>query len=285
MNEIQIPETFDIERPLVPLLDDVETEAEGGQEPAGIRRPLVRLTDIIPSESHDKQDKHRYSGGFRRMVQDPAWKAAGQCPEFVESIRSAYASTSHLKKPEHRQDIIEQGTAEALHLYVKCPCGNIRQTCPACVVNVNGEPPAKTLALPYSVAGLKKFTVRICEKLKKRDRHRVFTSKQQSRVVDTSTAGHPDYDGDYTVDDRPDVLEGDIRCSAGRPSWNAAQRAEDDLIAWIDADRGYVDLANGPLRRFLANTFTKDEVTRFMQKGDGYADLLAIFRQRRGMYK
>jgi hypothetical protein len=281
MNEIQIPENFDIERPLTPLLEDVDTleaevvEAEAGQEPAGIRRPLVRLTDIIPPKSNSKpkqdiQDKHRYSGGFRTMVQDPAWKAAGQCPEFVESLRSAYASTYHLKEDAWRQDIVEQATAEALRLYVECPCGNIRQTCPACVIKVNGDPPAKTLALPYSIAGLKKFTVRICERMKKRDVHRRFTPEQMGVKEDAS--------------DPDEIIDGDVVCTATRPSWNAAQRAEDDLIAWIDADRGYVDPANGRLRRFLANMFTKDEVTRFVQQGDGYADLLARFRERRGMY-
>jgi hypothetical protein len=262
------PNLTDIERCAAPLLDEVSIGLEPGED-SGLRRHLVRLTDVIPPKTRGGDGEHRYCAGYRKMIQDPAWDAATQAPEFIEATRAAYASVYYLKSDHYRQDIVEQATAEALRLYTCCVCGNIRTTCPDCApLNGSGDPPAKSKTLPYSVAGLKKLTVRICERLKKQDRHRAFTPKQ-----------HND------ADDVPDeILQGDVRCGAARPNWNVVHRMESDIIAWIDADRGHVDLANGRLRRYLANLFTKEEVMRFVQKGLGYADLLARFRERQGMY-
>lgn len=258
----------DIERTPAPLLDEVSIGLEP-REDSEVRE-LVRLTDVVPPKSRGGDGKHRYSSGYRRMIQDPAWAAAKDSLEFVEAIRAAYASVYFLRSDHQRQDIVEQATAEALRQYTRCLCGNIQTTCSDCApLNASGEPPAKSLTLPYSVAGLKALTVRICERLKKRDRRRVFTAEQMN-------ADKPDIPDD--------IPEGDVVCGAARPKWSIVHRMESDLIAWIDAERGHVDLSNGRLRRYLANMFTTDEVARFMQKGQGYADLLTRFLERQGMY-
>jgi hypothetical protein len=243
-------------------LDEVSIGPEAGKEEPG-SRCFVRLTDLLPRGN--SPDGPKYSSGFRNGLQGPAVNAfeRGEAPELLEATRAAHAATYHIKnKPDVQQDIVEEAVAEALTQYVRCCCGNIRSTCPQCVVNVNGEPPAESLRLLFSIEGLKKLATRVTERLKKQEHRREYPQ--------------PKLD-EQEADAR--VLGGDIRQSATRPIWNRAREVEDDMIAMLDAKRGYFDLSNGRLWRFLAKAFRKKELAKLVNNLDRPDVLAQRFRE------
>jgi hypothetical protein len=205
-----------------------------------------------------------FGGRLRRLVD--VLKIPDVTPELQTAVKAAWGATVLLNRQQGLQDdIIEESVTEVLPLYTRCACGNIWVTCPACARNVNGEPPAKRLVLPFNLEGLRKLTLRVVDRVKRRAERRVLTQEQRGVPVEDMSD--------------TDILDGDIRVSHDRPDWKLAGRAEDDMIAAIDAKRGVIDTGNARLMRFVARLFTPAELA-CLKSGKLDSDQLVRLREK-----
>jgi hypothetical protein len=226
---VYVPNTFDKEqyKTVTDFIEpDFDESIEGpGDDPPSPTTELVRLTDTFRDDKKFCALKDvRYTPVFREMLQRPTFAAFknGECPEFFETVRAAYASCYYLSEDAQKQDIVEQATAEALKRYVGCDHGLIKSTCTRCESTKSAA-----FELPFSVAGLKKLAVRICERLKKNERKRSYPRHLQTAQVEQY--------GSVTDDARDNGM------------------TESDTIAVIDAERGHVDAGNENLMRLLVS--------------------------------
>jgi hypothetical protein len=230
------------------ILDDPQS-AEDEDDPSYPATELVRLSDVVrsPEKFRELRDE-RYTPGYQATLQRPVFAAYknGECPEFFESVRAAYAACYFLAEDANKQDIVEQSTAEALRLYVGCEHGLIKSTCTRCESTKSSR-----FELQFNIEGLKKLTVRICERLKKQERKRR-----------------------YLIEETTSLLE-EVVSDGGR--------TEDNLIAAIDAERGHIDTGNEHLMQFLPKIFSKRELKVFLNppsKDDPwYLQLVQRFRK------
>jgi len=180
-------------------------------------------------------------------------------PELKTSVKAAYAGTYKLRGRHEglQHEVIEEAVFNALENYSRCACGNIWVTCPKC-----GGGESKKNILPFTLEGLRKLTLRFVDRVLRRAERRELTPEQL---------------GGNDEDKYADVLDGDISIGAGRASWIAAQRVEDNMVAQIDAKRGHINWSNRRLVRFLASLFTSAEVASIGSRLTG--DKLARLRE------
>jgi hypothetical protein len=179
----------------------------------------------------------------------------GKCPEYFEAVRAAYAACVYLGEDAHKQDIVEQATAEALRLYVGCEHGLIKSTCTQCESTKSSR-----FELTFSVDGLKKLTTRIAERLKKQAYKRSYKRVFQQDEVEEASLSDEDVSDDGAT--------------------------ESNIIAAIDAERGHFDASNDRLARLLTNIFSKSELKLFLnppsRKNPRYLRMLQKFKEWRG---